>query len=75
MTAALALPYISAICVVGAVFFKTVDWLEPNRWLAVVFKIAILAAGGAAIAITYCPEGCSQSPVLARLISTEFAHH
>jgi hypothetical protein len=50
MTAALAFLYGSAIIFVGAFLFVAVDWLEPNRWLALVFKCAILAAGGAAIA-------------------------
>jgi hypothetical protein len=50
MTAALALLYSSAIIVVGVFLFVAVDWLEPNRRLALVFKCAILAAGGAAIA-------------------------
>jgi hypothetical protein len=47
MTAAL---YISAIGLVGAFLFAAVHWLEPNRLLALVFKCAILAAGGAAVA-------------------------
>ena len=50
MTAVLAVLYISAIIFVGAFLFVAVDWLEPNRHLAIVFKCAILAAGGAAIA-------------------------
>ena len=48
MTAVLAVLYISAIILVGAFLFVAVDWLEPNRRLAIVFKCAILAAGGAA---------------------------
>jgi hypothetical protein len=36
--------------VVGVFLFVAVDWLEPNRRLASVFKCAILAAGGAVIA-------------------------
>jgi hypothetical protein len=50
VTAVLAVLYISAIIFVGAFLFFAVDWLEPNRRLAIVFKCAILAAGGAAIA-------------------------
>ena len=50
MTAVLAVLYISAIIFVGAFLFVAVDWLEPNRRLAIVFKCTILAAGGAAIA-------------------------
>jgi hypothetical protein len=50
MTAALARLYICAIFVVGTCLFAAVDWFEPNRRLAIVFKWAILAAGGAAIA-------------------------
>src|SRR5262249_38569088 len=56
MTAALALLYSSAIIVVGAFLFVAVDWLEPNRRLALVFKCTILAAGGAAIARTCCTD-------------------
>jgi hypothetical protein len=50
VTAVLAVLYISAIIFVGAFLFVAVDWLEPNRRLAIVFKCAILATGGAAIA-------------------------
>jgi hypothetical protein len=50
VTAVLAVLYISAIIFVGAFLFVAVDWLEPNRRLAIVFKCAILAAGGAVIA-------------------------
>ena len=50
MTAALVLLYSSAIIVVGVFLFIAVDWLEPNHRLALVFKCAILAAGGAVIA-------------------------
>ena len=50
MTAVLARLYICAIIIVGAFLFAAVDWLEPNRRLATVFKCAILVAGGAAIA-------------------------
>ena len=34
----------------SAFLFAAADWLEPNRRLAIVFKCAILAAGGTAIA-------------------------
>ena len=50
MTVALALLYISAIVFVGAVLFAAVEWLEPNPRVAFIFKCALLAAGGAAIA-------------------------
>jgi hypothetical protein len=55
MTAALAVLYISAIGLVGAFLFVAVDWLEPNRLLSLVFKCAILAAGGAVIAKQWLP--------------------
>ena len=50
MWAALTSIYVSAIILVGAFLFVAVDWLEPNRRLAVIFKCAIIAAAGAAIA-------------------------
>jgi hypothetical protein len=50
MTVALVFVYISAISSIGAFLFVAVDRLEPNRRLALVFKCAILAAGGAVIA-------------------------
>ena len=49
--------YASAIIFIGAFLFTAVEWLEPNRRLAIVFKCAILAAGGAAIANQLLPEG------------------
>jgi hypothetical protein len=49
MPVVLVLLYISAIIYVGAILFAAVDRLEPNRRLAIIFKCAILAAGGAAI--------------------------
>jgi hypothetical protein len=55
MTVALALIYVTAITFVGAFLFVAVDWLGPNRLLALVFKCAILAAGGAAIAKQLLP--------------------
>ena len=42
MSLALALLHISAICLVGALLFTAVEWFEPNRRLAIVFKCAIL---------------------------------
>jgi hypothetical protein len=50
MTAILAVLYALAITLIGAFLFTAVDWLEPNRRLAIAFKCAILAAGAAAIA-------------------------
>jgi hypothetical protein len=50
MTPPLALLYISWIGFVGASLFLAIDRLEPNRWLAILLKSALLAAGGAAIA-------------------------
>lgn len=47
---ALARLYIWAIILIGAFLFAAVEWLEPNRRLAVVLKCALIAAGGAAIA-------------------------
>jgi hypothetical protein len=55
MIAVLAVLYVSAIIIVCACLFAAVDWLEPNRRLAIVFKCAILAAGGAAIAKQLLP--------------------
>jgi len=54
-TAMLALLYVSAIIFVAAFLFAAVEWLEPDRRLAIVFKCAILAAGGAAIAAQLLP--------------------
>jgi hypothetical protein len=50
MTHPLALLYISWIGFVGAVLFLAVDRLEPNPWVAVILKSALLAACGSAIA-------------------------
>jgi hypothetical protein len=50
MWAALIFIYASAIILVAAFIFVAIDWLEPNRLLATVFKMAIPAAGAAAIA-------------------------
>ena len=50
MTAVLARLYICAIILIGAFLFAAVERLKPNRRLAVIFKCALIAAGGAAIA-------------------------
>ena len=50
MWAALTSIYASAIILIGAFLFTAVDQFEPNRRLAVIFKCAIIAAAGAAIA-------------------------
>ena len=55
MTAILASLHILMIIVIGALLFGAVEWLEPNPRLAIVFKCAILAAGGAAIATQLLP--------------------
>ena len=55
MTALPTSLYVSAIILVGAFLFTAVEWLEPDRRLAIVFKCAILAAGGAAIAAQLLP--------------------
>jgi hypothetical protein len=55
MTDVVARLYVLAICFVGAFLFVSVERLEPNRRFAVVFKCAILAAGGAAIASQLLP--------------------
>jgi len=57
MPPALSLLNVSIICFVGASMFAAVERLEPNRRLAIVFKCAILAAGGAAIANQLLPKG------------------
>jgi hypothetical protein len=49
MSVLLALLKLSMICFAGAFLFVAVDWLEPNRRLALIFKCAIIAAGGAVI--------------------------
>jgi hypothetical protein len=46
----LARLYISLIILTCSFLFAAVDWFEPNRRLALFFKCALLAAGGAAIA-------------------------
>jgi hypothetical protein len=50
MSDALAILYVSWIGFVGAVLFLAVERLEPNPWVAILLKCALLAAGGAAIA-------------------------
>jgi hypothetical protein len=57
MWVALTFVYASAIILVAAFLFVAIDWLEPNRLLASLFKIAILAAGAAAIANQLLPGG------------------
>jgi hypothetical protein len=47
--------YVSAIILVAAFLFATVDWIEPTHRLAIVLKCAILVAGGAAIAKQLLP--------------------
>jgi hypothetical protein len=51
----LAVLYVSTIILVAAFLFAAVDGLEPNGRLALLFKCAILAAGGAAIAKQLLP--------------------
>jgi hypothetical protein len=55
MTDIVARLYVLAICFTGAFLFVAVERLEPNRHFALVFKCAILAAGGAAIASQLLP--------------------
>jgi hypothetical protein len=55
MSAAHALVHILGICFVGAFLFAAVGWIGPNRWVAIILKCAILAAGGAAIAAQLLP--------------------
>jgi hypothetical protein len=57
MSAALVLLHTSAIIFIGAFLFAAVEWIEPNRWVAVILQCAILAAGGAAIAAQLLPGG------------------
>jgi hypothetical protein len=57
MWAALTSLYVSAIIIVAVFLFAAVDWLEPNRRAALIFKCAILTAGGAAIANHLLPGG------------------
>jgi hypothetical protein len=55
MWAALTSIYASVIIFIGAFLFEAVDQLEPNRRLAIIFKCAIIAAGGVAIANPLLP--------------------
>jgi hypothetical protein len=55
MTAILTSLYVSTIVLVAAFLFAAVEWFEPNPRLAIVFKCAILAAGGVAIAKQLLP--------------------
>ena len=48
-------------------FLAAVDWLEPNRRLAIPFKSAILAADGAAIANSRQIRWVSMGVVLRKL--------
>jgi hypothetical protein len=57
MWVALIYIYALAITLVGAFLFTSVEWYEPSPRLATVFKIAILAAGAAAIAHRLLPGG------------------
>jgi hypothetical protein len=57
MWAALTFIYATAIILVAAFLFVAIDWLEPNRFLATIFKMAILAAAAAAIANHLLPGG------------------
>ena len=57
MTAVLAILHASAIIFIGAFLVTAVDWLEPNRWVAIVFKCVLLTAGAAAIANQVLPSG------------------
>jgi hypothetical protein len=50
MTSTAGILYISWIGFVGTLLFLAVDRLEPNSWVAILLKSALLAAGGAAIA-------------------------
>jgi hypothetical protein len=52
-----ALIYALAITLIGAFLFTAVEWYEPSPRLATVFKIAILAAGAAAISNRFLPGG------------------
>ena len=54
---ALTLLYASVVAFVGAFLFRAVDWLEPNRRLALVLKYAIIAVGAVAIANQILPDG------------------
>jgi hypothetical protein len=55
MSPAVLLLHISAICFVGAIFFKAVDWLYLDRWVAIILKCAIIAGGLVAIGTQLLP--------------------
>jgi hypothetical protein len=57
MTTVLAVVYAFAVTIIGTFLFTAVDLVEPNRRLAIVFKCALRAAGGAAIANQLLHEG------------------
>jgi hypothetical protein len=49
MTTALTILLISAICFIGAFLFKAIDRPEPNHWVDLLLKCAIVITGAAAI--------------------------
>ena len=51
----LAFIYVLTICCVGAVLFVSVNRFEPNRRLALMLKLLVLAVGAAAIASRLLP--------------------
>ena len=57
MWVALIYIYALAITLIVAFLFTAVEWYEPNPRLATVIKIAIVAAGAAAIANRFLPGG------------------
>ena len=61
------------ILAVAAVLFVGVHWLEPNHRLALVLKLAILAAGAAAIARPLLPQPYTLPRVHTHQFPTEFA--
>jgi hypothetical protein len=65
MIAALLI-YTSAITLVGAFLFTAVERLEPNHRLAIVFKCAILAAGGRRIWADQIPDIAVRTRAAAR---------
>ena len=58
--------YIAAIIVVAALLFAAVERLEPNHRLAIVFKCAILAAGGRRIWADQIPDIAVRTRAAAR---------
>jgi hypothetical protein len=63
MAAVLAILHASAIIFIGAFLFTAVDWLEPNRWVAIVFKCALPLRARPQSQISCCPEGCLRPSV------------